>query len=214
MNADTRLQLDSYITGLYAQEDDTLRWIQQEADRQELPPISLKPFEGRLMQFLISLAGAKKVVEIGTLAGYSGTWMARALPPDGRLYTLERSSKHAQVAQRSFQQAGVADKVNVVEGEARESLKKLSAEGPFDLVFIDADKASYPDYLAWAIDNLRPGGVVAAHNAFRGGSILTPQSDDDHAMLAFNRAIAEHPQLDGMILAIGDGMAVGVKKAG
>lgn len=212
MDADKRLQLDHYITHLYAQEDDILRWIQQEASRHELPQISLKPFEGRLMQFLVSLAGAKKVVEIGTLAGYSGVWIARALPPDGKLYTLERSSKHAQVARASFRQAGLADRVDVIEGEARESLRKLSANGPFDLVFIDADKASYPDYLAWAIDNLRPGGVVAAHNAFRGGSILAPESDDDHAMLAFNRAIAEHPQLDGMILAIGDGMAVGIKK--
>ncbi|MBI5671614.1 MAG: O-methyltransferase [Chloroflexi bacterium] len=212
MDGDTRSQLDSYITDLYAREDDTLRWIQQEASRHELPQISLKPFEGRLMQFLVSLAGAKKVVEIGTLAGYSGVWIARALPPDGRLYTLERSSKHAQVARASFRQAGLADKVEVIEGDARESLRQLSTNGPFDLVFIDADKASYPDYLAWAIDNLRPGGVVAAHNAFRGGRILMPESDEDRAMLAFNRAIAEHPQLDSMILAIGDGMAVGIRK--
>lgn len=213
MDADTRAQLDSYVSDLYAQEDDTLRWIQQEASRHELPTISLKPFEGRLMQLLVNLVGAKKIVEIGTLAGYSGVWMARALPADGKLYTLEKSSKHAQVARASFQRASVADKVEVLEGDARESLHKLSAHGPFDLVFIDADKASYPDYLAWAVDNLRPGGVVTAHNAFRGGSILQPQSDEDHAMLAFNRSIADNPQLDSMILAVGDGMAVGVKKA-
>lgn len=213
MDADTRSRLDNYVTELYAQEDDTLRWIQQEANRHELPTISLKPFEGRLMQLLVSLTGAKKIVEIGTLAGYSGVWMARALPEGGKLYTLEKSGKHAQVARSSFQRAGVADKVEVLEGDARESLRKLSAKGPFDLVFIDADKASYPDYLAWAVENLRPGGVVTAHNAFRGGSILHPQSEEDRAMLAFNRSIAENPRLDAMILAVGDGMAVGVKRA-
>lgn len=213
MDADIRSQLDGYVTDLYAQEDDTLRWIQQEANRHELPTISLKPFEGRLMQFLVGLVGAKKIVEIGTLAGYSGVWMARALPADGKLYTLEKSSKHAQVARASFQRAGVVNKVEILEGDARESLRKLSAKGPFDLVFIDADKASYPDYLAWAVDNLRPGGLVTAHNAFRGGSILQPQSEEDRAMLAFNQSIADNPKLDAMILAVGDGMAVGIKKA-
>ena len=93
------------------------------------------------MLVLVSLIGAKKIVEIGTLAGYSGVWMARALPPDGKLYTLEKSNKHAQVARASFQKAGVADKVEILEGDARESLRKLSSKGPFDLVFIDADKA-------------------------------------------------------------------------
>lgn len=213
MDADIRSQLDGYVTNLYAQEDDTLRWIQQEANRHELPTISLKPFEGRLMQFLVGLVGAKKIVEIGTLAGYSGVWMARALPADGKLYTLEKSSKHAQVARASFQRAGVVNKVEILEGDARESLRKLSVKGPFDLVFIDADKASYPDYLAWAVDNLRPGGLVTAHNAFRGGSILQPQSEEDRAMLAFNQSIADNPKLDAMILAVGDGMAVGIKKA-
>ncbi len=212
MDSNTRAELDHYITTLYAQEDETLRWIQDEANRHELPAISLKPFEGRLMQLLAAMINAKKIVEIGTLAGYSGVWLARALPHDGKLYTLEKSARHAQIARRSFQRAGVADKVEVLEGDARESLRRLSAHAPFDLVFIDADKGSYPDYLAWAVEHLRPGGMVAAHNAFRSGSILKPQSADDHAMLAFNQAIADHPQLDGMILAVGDGMAVGVKK--
>lgn len=212
MDSNTRAELDHYITTLYAQEDETLRWIQDEANRHELPAISLKPFEGRLMQLLAAMINAKKIVEIGTLAGYSGVWLARALPHDGKLHTLEKSARHAQIARRSFHRAGVADKVEVLEGDARESLRRLSAHAPFDLVFIDADKGSYPDYLAWAVEHLRPGGMVAAHNAFRSGSILKPQSADDHAMLAFNQAIADHPQLNGMILAVGDGMAVGVKK--
>lgn len=213
MDEQTRNALDQYVTNLFAAEDEVFRWIQAEADRHELPRISLKPHEGRLLQVLALAVGAKKAVEIGTLAGYSGTWLARALPADGKLYTLEKSSKHAQVARASFVRAGVADKVEVLEGDALHSLKKISAHSPFDLVFIDADKAGYPHYLAWAVENLRPGGIVAAHNAFRGGSIVNPQTEDDHGMDSFNRALAQHEHLESTIIAIGDGMAVGIKKA-
>ncbi len=153
------------------------------------------------------------MVEIGTLAGYSGVWLARALPNDGKLYTLEKSSKHAALARQSFQRAGVGERVELLEGSAQDSLAKLSKRGPFDLVFIDADKGSYPAYLEWAAGNLRAGGLVAAHNAFRSGQVLDPQGDDDRIMDEFNRALAGHPHFDGMILAIGDGMAVGVKRA-
>ncbi len=156
--------------------------------------------------------GAKKVVEIGALAGYSGTWIARALPADGKLYTLEKSSKHAAVARSSFERAAVNSKVELLEGDAQDSLKKLASKGPFDLIFIDADKGGYPAYLAWSVENLRPGGMVAAHNAFRNGKVLAPESDDDRAMAAFNRALAAESRLESFILAIGDGMAVGIKK--
>jgi caffeoyl-CoA O-methyltransferase len=136
------------------------------------------------------------------------------LPADGKLYTLEVSSKHARVAHGSFERAGVSSKVEILEGAALDSLKKLSSSGPFDLVFIDADKEGYPEYLAWAIENLRPGGMVAAHNAFRHGGIIEPQDDGDRAMDAFNRALAADSRLESTILAIGDGMAVGIKRAG
>ncbi len=203
---------DQYITQLFVREDDALRTTQAEADRNGLPQISLAPHEGRLLQFLALAVGAKKIVEIGTLAGYSGTWLARALPAGGKLFTLEKSSKHAEVARASFERAGVATKVELLEGDALDSLKKIEAHGPFDLVFIDADKGGYPNYLAWAVANLRSGGIVAAHNAFRGGAVLAPKNDDDRGMDSFNRALAEHPQLESTILAIGDGMAVGIKK--
>src|SRR5579864_4337202 len=114
--------LDEYITGLFGQEDDALRWIQSEADRLGLPQISVKSFEGRLLQILVHASGAHKIVEIGTLAGYSGTWLARALPADGKLYTLEKSSKHADVARASFERSGVADKVEIIQGDAMDSL--------------------------------------------------------------------------------------------
>jgi caffeoyl-CoA O-methyltransferase len=205
-------RLDQYVTDLYAREDDVLEWIKAETERHEMPTINLRPFEGRLLQMLIYALGARKVVEIGTLAGYSGVWIARALPPDGRLYTLEKSSKHARVAFASFERAGVEDRVELLEGAGQDLLPKLSAQGPFDLVFIDAEKSGYLDYLAWTVDNLRPGGMVTAHNALRHGQVLAPESDDDRLIHEFNQSLAADPRLESTILAIGDGMAVGIKK--
>jgi caffeoyl-CoA O-methyltransferase len=212
LNDFTRAKLDDYVSELYVREDDVLQSIGPEAEKQGLPAISVRPFEGRLLQFLVYMTGAKKVVEIGTLAGYSGTWIARALPADGKLYTLEKSSKHAAVSRANFERAGVSGKIELLEGDAADSLKKLASKAPFDLVFIDADKESYPFYLDWAVDHLRPGGTVAAHNAFRSGKIFSPTDDADRAMDAFNRSLAANPRLESTILAIGDGMAVGVKK--
>ncbi len=204
--------LDQYVTDLFAQEDDALRWIQAEADRNGLPQISVKPFEGRLLQILVKASGARKIVEIGTLAGYSGTWLARGLPADGKLFTLEKSSKHAEVARASFKRAGVADKVELMEGDAVQLLQKLSAQKPFDFVFLDADKTGYLKYLEWAVENLRSGGIVAAHNAYRYGRILAPENDDDVGMVAFNKALAENKRLESTIIGVGDGLAVGVLK--
>ncbi|MBZ0278870.1 MAG: O-methyltransferase [Anaerolineae bacterium] len=212
MNEQTQAQLNAYITALFAPEDDALRWIQAEADKHGLPTINLEAFEGRLLQMLVYLLRAKRIVEIGTLAGYSGVWMARALPDDGKLYTLEKSSKHAQIARSGFQYAGLSDKVEVWEGTALDSLQKLVAKGPFDLVFIDADKANYPAYLEWAAVNLRPGGMVTAHNALWSGRVLHPKTEDDRMVDAFNRALAADPRLESFIIGVGDGLAVGVKK--
>jgi len=212
MNDHLRAQLDEYTSELFVSEDETLRWIQEQAAAHQLPAISVRPFEGRLLQILVALAGAKTVVEIGALAGYSGTWLARALPADGKLYTLEKNAKHAAIARASFERAGVAHRVEVLEGDAHTSLHNLMQRAPFDMIFLDADKVSYPTYLKWAVANLRPGGLVAAHNAFRSGKVLNAQTDDDRAMDAFNRALAAEPTLDSTILAIGDGMAVGIKR--
>lgn len=212
MSDDLRERFDHYIGQLFTEEDDVLRWIQAEADRHELPQISVQVFDGYLLAWLVRFVRARRVVEIGTLAGYSGTWMARALPDDGKLYTVEKSAKHADVARRSFEHAGLEDKVEVHQGEALAILDNLSSKGPFDLVFIDADKTGYPDYLRWAVANLRSGGVVAAHNAYRSGRIFEPETDDDRGMAAFNEALAAHPELDGIIIPMGDGMAVGVKQ--
>jgi len=205
--------LDQYVVDLFAPEDDALKWIQSEADRNGLPQISIRPFEGRLLQILMKAIVARKVLEIGTLAGYSTVWMARALPPDGKLITLEKSSKHAEVARASFAKAEVANKVVLWEGNAPDLLQKATAQAAFDFVFMDADKAGYLGYLEWATENLRPGGIVAAHNAYRNGRILAPESDDDRAIAAFNEALAHNNRFESTIIGVGDALAVGIKKA-
>ncbi len=208
---DDKAARDAYVTGLFAQEDEALAWIQAETRRHNMPQISLSAQEGRLLQWLAQTLQARRIVEIGTLAGYSGTWLARALPADGRLYTLEVNSLHARVARAGFARAGLDDRVHLLEGPALASLQKISAEAPFDLIFIDADKEGYPQYLAWALEHLRIGGVIAAHNAFRGGRVLAPESEEDGGMDRFNRALAAEPRLSSTLIAVGDGMAVGVR---
>ncbi|MFN8441592.1 MAG: O-methyltransferase [Caldilineaceae bacterium] len=205
-------EIENYINQLFAQEDDALQHIRAESKRNGLPEISVTPHEGALLQMLLRAVGAKKAVEIGALGGYSGTWLARGLPADGVLYTLELSGKHAEVARNNFQRAGISDRVKLIEGDAQKSLQKLSAEGPFDFVFIDADKGGYPAYFAWAAKNLRSGGMVTAHNALREGRVINPQSDDEKAIADFNRTLAEHPDFYGLVLNIGDGTAVGIRK--
>lgn len=204
---------DQYVIDTFAREDEVLQWIQAEADRHEMPKISLRSDEARTLQLLIKAIGARKVLEIGTLAGYSGTWIARALPADGKLITLEKSSKHAGVARASFEKAGVSGKVTLIEGAALDSLKKVESEAPFDLIFMDADRSSYPTYLQWVSEgnHLRVGGILAIHNAFASGRIITPESADDKAMSAIEQTLAKSDQFEASIIGVGDGTLVAVK---
>jgi len=211
MDEVTRQGVHQYIDDLFAQEDHVLREIQQEAARQQLPAISIRPHEGRFLQMLVKLVNAQKIVEIGTLAGYSGVWMARALPANGRLYTIDVSAKHAAIARAHFNRAGVDDRVQILQGQAVDMLRKLEPEAPFDFMFIDANKDQYPEYLEWGIQHLRVGGMLTAHNAIRDGHVLAPQDAEDQAVVTFNRILAEHPQLQSLILPAGDGFAMAVK---
>lgn len=212
LNDTLRTLLDRYVAETFVHEDEVLQWIQAEATRNELPAISIRGFEGRLLQMLVYISGAKQIVEIGTLAGYSAVWLARALPLNGKLYTLEKSSKHAAVARATFERAGLNRKVELLEGDALTSLAQLAPRNPFDMVFIDADRPHYQDYLKWAAENLRPGGMVAAHNAFRSGRVLAPENDDDRFVVDFNAALAKDSRFEAFVFAIGDGLAVGVRK--
>ncbi len=200
-----------YVKERFTREDDVLRYVRRQTAERGIPQISLEPNEGKLLQVLVRLSGARRVIEIGALAGYSGICIARALPADGRLITIEVSSLHAEVARAHFEYAGVAGKTTVMHGAGVDVLPTLAADAPFDLMFIDADKGNYHNYLAWAADNLRVGGAVVADNAFWGGAIFNPQTADDHAMVSFNHKLAAHPQFDSTIIEVGDGIAIGVK---
>lgn len=202
---------NKYVNDLFVREDETLRHVRRQTAAQGLPQINLEPNEAKLLQMLVRLCGAERVVEVGALAGYSGICIARALPAGGRLFTIEVSSFHARVAREHFDYAGLADKVSVLQGAGLDVLPKLTREGPFDLMFIDADKGNYVNYLEWAAANLRIGGAVVADNAFWQGNIFDPKTEDDQAMVAFNQSLAAHPQFDSTVIEVGDGIALGVK---
>lgn len=167
------------------------------AEAAGLPSIQVSPPQGKLLQLLVRLLGARKVLEFGTLGGYSSILMGRALPADGRLITLEAKPEYAEVARRSIEGAGVGDRVEVRVGPALEALPGLEDEGPFDLVFIDADKVNTPSYFAWALDRTRPGGLIIADNVVRGGT-LADASDPDEATKAqryLHETLADEPRV-------------------
>ena len=201
--------LSQYITTTFAAEDAALRHIREIGPQKGLPQISVRPEEGRFLQFLARAVGATRAVEIGTLGGYSGTWIARGLAPGGSLISLEMSEKHAQVAREHFQLAGVAERVQVRVGDAHDLLPTLA--GPFDFVFIDAEKSGYPAYVEWAATALRPGGVMAAHNAFRGGALLESAEADSVILRTLWAQLAADPRWLATLYPGGDGMAVAVR---
>lgn len=204
--------LSDYISSTFAIEDDTLKRIRKGIADNGLPQISIKAEEGRFLQFLVAASGSELALEIGTLGGYSGTWIARGLPENGRLITLEREAHHAAVAREHFQLAGVSAKVDVREGNALELLASMSDEAQFDFIFIDAEKESYPKYLDWAIENLRLGGIVVAHNAFLHGAIIDDRENAERvdALRIFINRLASDPRMISTIFPAGDGLAIGM----
>jgi caffeoyl-CoA O-methyltransferase len=207
--------VSQYINNLFVHPDAALQEALEDSIAKGLPTINVKPEEGRFLQVFVSAINAEKVVEIGTLGGYSGIWIARGLPAGGRLFTLEKEHRHAEIAQAHFEKAGVADRVEIRVGDANQTLRTLVPLGPFDLVFIDADKTGYDTYLDWAIQNVRLGGSIAAHNAFRGGSVAGTREKDSYTeiMQAFNIRVASDPRLLATIYPAGDGMIIAVKIA-
>jgi predicted O-methyltransferase YrrM len=211
--------ISSYIGGLFVHEDTALQTAMHDSPRQGLPAISVKAEEGRFLQVLASSAGcggqAAKAVEIGTLGGYSGIWIARGLPPGSKLITLEKEPRHAAVARQHFDLAGVGGQVEIRVGNAHETLKTLAAEGPFDFIFIDAEKSGYVAYFEWALENVRLGGIIAAHNAFRKGSVagIGPADEYTADTVAFNQRVAAEPRVRSTIFPAGDGTLVAVRIA-
>lgn len=208
--------LETYVRETFAQEDEILSSVRQQIAANGLPTITVRPEEGRLLQFLARSATASLALEIGTLGGYSGIWIARGLAPGGRLITLEKELERAELAKESFHRAGLDDRVEIRVGDAHELLPDLSSEGPFDFVFIDAEKEGYPAYLKWTIENLKPGGVLAAHNAFGHGAVADSNDHNQKSeyLRTFNRALAGDDRMISLIIPTGDGMAVGVRTRG
>jgi caffeoyl-CoA O-methyltransferase len=205
--------LEAYLRAMFAEEDQVTSQIRTQIPEKGLPAITVRPEEGRFLQFLVASSKAKLALEIGTLGGYSGTWIARGLPTNGRLITLEMEPHHASVAQEHFKLAGVDKKVDQRVGNAHDLLREIEGEGPFDFIFIDAEKEGYLDYWTWTHVNLSVGGVLAAHNAFRHGRIVDPAVKERgvEVVRSFNQTVADDPRFVSMIFPAGDGMVIATK---
>jgi predicted O-methyltransferase YrrM len=183
MSQDTWTAVDHYLTDRLITVDPVLDAALRDCDSAGLPPIQVAPNQAKLLQLLALAIGARRILEIGTLGGYSTIWLARALPVGGRLISLEVLPKHAEVAHANLTRAGLDDAVEVRVGRAIDSLQKLAEEdaAPFDLVFIDADTVSTPDYFGWALKLTRPGGLIIVDNVVRKGAVVDAATDDPDA---------------------------------
>jgi predicted O-methyltransferase YrrM len=208
---------EHYIETLYADEDSGLKAIRDRLVDAGRWGVNIGAAEGRLLQVLIGMIGAKKGVEIGTLFGYSAVWIARALPSDGHLYTIERDHDSVRMARKAFEECGVLDRVSIHEGEASDKLAELSDRGPFDFVFIDANKSAYLEYLEWASAHVRRGGLIIADNTLLGGGVVESEKPDSlsmrqwSGMRQFNEAIANRSKYASIIVPTREGLTVAVK---
>ncbi|HLY31425.1 MAG TPA: O-methyltransferase [Ktedonobacterales bacterium] len=204
-----RAFIDQRLIDLFAPEDEALRAAREATQANDMPAIEISPLQGRLLQVLARLCNARSILEIGALAGYSGIWLARALPADGRFISLEVSEKHAQVARASLARAGIAAHTEVRVGPGAELLPALVAEAPFDLIFIDADKPGYLTYLDWALKLARPGSVIVADNCIRSGPPLAENyaagDDTVRTVGEYDRRVASDPRLLSVALPIDEG---------
>lgn len=198
-----------FLHQLHTPHDPVLERVFEAPEREGIPAIHVGPSEAKAIHLLLRLTSAKKVVELGTLAGYSGIWIARALPPGGMLYTIEANPKHAEMAQRHFEAAGLASRVTVLIGKGVDVLPTLEDKAPFDAVFVDADKASYDVYGRWAARNLRPGGLLVGDNAYFFGKLLD-ETEEAAAVRRFHEEAARF--FDTVCLPTPDGLLLGVKR--
>jgi predicted O-methyltransferase YrrM len=215
-------RIDDYIEQLFAPPDDTLKANLRRAEAAGLPSINVSATEGKLLYIITKLVRATRVLEVGTLGGYSTTWLARALAPGGIVVTLEVDPTHAAVARQNLEGAAPETRIDVREGDALQSLAAMAAaqEPAFDLIFIDADKPRYVRYLEASLPLSRPGTVILADNLIRHGAVLSADTTDDSAAgaRAYNTAIAAHPRLESIVLPIirdkVDGLSISIVKEG
>jgi predicted O-methyltransferase YrrM len=192
--------VDEYVSGLLAPHDEALEGALRAAEEAGLPAIQVSPPQGKLLHLLARSIGAAQILEFGTLGGYSAIWLGRALPAGGLLTTLEADPQHAEVARASIERAGLAERVDLRVGPALETLPRLEEEGagPFDLVFVDADKANTPAYFSWSLGRTRPGGMILADNVVRDGALID-ESDRDPAIAEQRRlheVLAAEPRVE------------------
>jgi predicted O-methyltransferase YrrM len=199
LDQETFAAVDAFVEATLVGHDEVLQAALDAAEAAGLPSIQVSPPQGRLLQILARLQGARTVLEFGALGGYSTILLARALPEGGRLISLEANAEYAEVARRSIERAGLADVVELRLGPALETLPALEDEGigPFDLVFIDADKVNTPNYFAWALDHSRPGSLIVADNVVRGGTLAETAADDEAtaAQRRLHETIAAEPRV-------------------
>ena len=192
-------EVDRYITGLLVKPDAVLEAALEDSAAADLPGINVTAAQGKLLSLLARLQGARNILEIGTLGGYSTIWLARALPSDGQLITLEVDPKHAEVARANIARAGLTERVELRLGRALDTLPKLADEGraPFDLIFIDADKPGNADYFRWAVKLARRGTLIIVDNVVREGEVVNARSDDPavQGTRRLNEAMAAEPRV-------------------
>jgi caffeoyl-CoA O-methyltransferase len=219
MNHDLFSSVDSYINDLFAVEDSVLTATERSIEEAKIPSISVSANQGKFLQVMARLCNANKILEIGTLAGYSTIWLARALKANGKLITLEFDPKHAAVAQNNINLAGLQSIVDIRIGKALDTLPQIEAEGagPFDMIFIDADKPPYVEYFQWALKLSRPGTLIVADNVIREGKVLDANTKDEMVKGAqrFNKMLAAEPRVTATVIqTVGmkdhDGMAFAV----
>ncbi|MDP4262154.1 MAG: O-methyltransferase [Bacteroidota bacterium] len=214
-------KVDVYISNMFAPDDATLAATLRSLRAEGLPQHSVSANQGKFLQLMAILCNAKKILELGTLGGYSTIWLARALPADGKLISVEINNHYAEVAQRNINDAGLSGKVEIRVGDALEILPKMihDKEGPFDLVFVDADKPPYAEYFSFALSLARPGTLLVFDNVIREGKILDPATTDEKVkgVQRFNKILSDNPHVTSTILPIVgikeyDGMALAIVK--
>jgi len=190
--------VDEYLAGALVGEDAALDAALRASEEAGLPAIAVSPLQGRLLNLLARVQGARAILEIGTLGGYSTIWLARALPADGRLVSLEAEPHYAEVARANVARAGLGGLVEIRVGPALETLPEV--EGPFDLVFIDADKRTTPAYFEAALERSRPGGLIVGDNVVRGGALLAGEDPSSEGMRRFVDLLAAEPRVEATVI--------------
>lgn len=212
-------KVDQYIADLLGKEDESLKSAAHFTESSKLPPISITANQGKFLQVMAMACGAKRILEIGTLGAYSTIWLAKALPPDGKIISLEYDPKHAEVARTNIKNAGLSSQIEVRLGKALDLLPLIEKEKlpPFDMIFIDADKQPYAEYFEWAVKLGRPGALIIADNVIRAGRILNPEAQDENVqgVHRLNKMLSGREDVTATIVQnVGskehDGMAIAV----